>query len=173
MVYAATSFSSSYTDVGKCKVIEDIDEDGHSYGDGHKECNGPEGYYLEESYSANSDARSVKNRMDSAWEMSLSPEHGFSVQHFGATTEWRLDGKSAFALIQRVSTFDPDNLKRIKEFLLIRGLKGCEAIHADIDARANHDANAVARQIVDSLFLTLSKGCPASTSQMIETPVKR
>jgi hypothetical protein len=77
-----------------------------------------------------------------------------------------------FALIQRVTTSDPDEPKQVKEFLVVRGLRGCEAIHTDIDVHATRDANIVARRIIDSTFLSIPNGCPATPSRVIGIPAK-
>lgn len=143
-------FTSVYTDVSECKAFDPCEDDsGNCGGDGYAECQGPNGYFLHEWYSAISTMRDVRIRNVESWQAQLAPTSGLQMQSYGQKTEWRLADGVPFAVIQRTRECDPDAPDSCVEFLLVRGLRGYESLRSDVDA-SKRNANAEARSIADN-----------------------
>ena len=77
--------------------------------------------------------------------------------------EWRLADGKPFAVILKVSRYDQavqekgenpyEDAHKIREFYLVKGLKGYENIDFEVDAQANPAALAQARELADAAYL--------------------
>jgi len=111
-------------------------------------CKGPDGYYLDVSYSACSSSFSVV-KGETSIQMAMQ-----SVGFPQKTVEWRLANGKPFAVILRVYEYGGNDLcatsgKIIGSSLVVKGLKGFEHIDEEVDAKAKPSPNVKAREIAD------------------------
>ncbi|QQR39160.1 hypothetical protein [Devosia rhizoryzae] len=144
---AQSGFTSAYTDINldQCMVLE-ADDFGASWS-----CPGYKGYPL----------------MVQEGDLRFSLQYGFNVDkndagsqtlppfnHLGSKLEWRLSNASGrwlpIATIVRYHTADSDTGVDSGEVLVVTQLKEGDTCHiAYVDAKANKDANELARQAAD------------------------
>ncbi len=147
----ATRFSSAYTSLTKCGsgMTKKEEKEAEAQGsDIPSHCQGPDGYYLDVSYSACSSSFEVvkgETRINVAMQTVGFPQK---------TVEWRLANGKPFAVILRVYEYSGNDQcatsgKIIGSSLAVKGLKGYEQIDEEVDAKAKPSPNVKAREVAD------------------------
>ncbi|NMO13955.1 hypothetical protein HPC49_08855 [Pyxidicoccus fallax] len=119
------------------------------------ECMGPGGeYMLVEWYSAFDFFRDIRLKGGTEVVVSLRPPDTLCpAARFSPKLEWRMKDGKPFAVIQRVSCHAVvDNMKhgkKLGEYLVVKGLKGYEAIDGLVPTKAKN-ANSQARALADA-----------------------
>jgi hypothetical protein len=158
----ATRFSSAYTSLTKCGsgMTKKEEQEAEARGsDIPSHCKGPDGYYLDVSYSACSSSFDV---------VKGDPSIHVAMQTVGfpqKTVEWRLADGKPFAVILRVYEYGGNDQcatsgKIIGSSLVVKGLKGYEQIDEEVDAKAKPSPNVKAREIADKGYAQLRKITP-------------
>ncbi len=151
--------SSLYTLIDDCarqEVLQVAKDDGQ---DNIRQCTGPGGYTLTESYSAAGTVRSIA-KPGSDFSVTLLPANqNCTIAAYGDKLEWRLADGAPVAVIQRIRCYGPyqdtegnydikSNL--LGHYLVVRGLFGRETpIDVDINVSEMENPNAAARITAD------------------------
>lgn len=145
-----------FTDLTSC--AREVPKDPQAEENGQDEvivCAGPGGYTVTEFYSASDAHRSISSKAHPDFELRLVPtKEKCPFTEFGKNLEWRLKDGKPFAVIQRLTCYGFNKTetgpgKKIAEYLLVRGLKGYEAINGSVNTKTK-GANEKARALADA-----------------------
>jgi len=159
----AGAFDSTYSQVNSraCRTIEKSRVEGQIYGTTQL-CRGRYGYAV---LVHDEDDRQMVSFGRTAAEARNQPaaQQGFAAfTEVGPTIEWRIDGGSAFATIQRWYVRLGGSTANV---LVVTRLPPGPVCHvAYIDAGANRNANVLARRAADALAPTFRCGRDAPTT---------
>jgi hypothetical protein len=153
----AQDITFAFTDLTSC--TREVPRDPAAEESGQDEvivCAGPGGAYtVTEFYSAFDAHRSVSSKEHPDFELRLTPTQvKCPFTSYGKNLEWRLKDGKPFAVIQRVTCLGFNETetgpgKKLAEYLLVRGLKGHEAINGLVNTKTK-GANEKARALADA-----------------------
>ncbi|EHP85203.1 hypothetical protein GeomeDRAFT_2615 [Geobacter metallireducens RCH3] len=147
-----TKFSSAFTRFNKdCKnKFSDIEEGQ----DMPIICNGPYKYKIEINYSACCEYVQVSDNKN--FVLDLPAQIISTVTN--RVLEWRLANGKPFAVILKLDKYKGDlalDAKKVKEVLLIKGLKKFEDINYEVDIKGQSNPNLEARSLADQSYMRL------------------